>query len=175
MSQPEWWLRGPVPGVPPALMPAAHALLQTVDDVAAALEALTADEVWIRPDDAVASCGFHAVHAAGATDRLLTYARGETLSAARREDLTKERALDERLPADALVAKLRATVDGALDQLRATDVSTLQDERKVGRAGLPATVLGLLFHAAEHAQRHAGQITTTSRLVMARRAVQSQH
>jgi len=26
-------------------------------------------------------------------------------------------------------------------------------------------VLGLLFHAAEHAQRHAGQVTTTARIV----------
>jgi hypothetical protein len=29
---PEVWLRGPVEGVHPALMPAAHALLQTVED-----------------------------------------------------------------------------------------------------------------------------------------------
>jgi hypothetical protein len=26
-------------------------------------------------------------------------------------------------------------------------------------------VLGLIFHAAEHAQRHAGQIITTARIV----------
>lgn len=150
-------------------MPAAHALLQTVEDVAAALEGLSIDEIWMRPDDAVASCGFHAVHVAGSTDRLFTYARGETLSAAQREDLAKERALDEKLPAHALVTTLRTIVDRAIDQLRTTDVSTLQDPRKVGRAGLPATVVGLLFHAAEHAQRHAGQITTTSKLVAARR------
>lgn len=150
-------------------MPTAHALLQTADDVAAALEGLTVDEIWMRPDDAVASCGFHAVHVAGSTDRLLTYARGEALSAAQREDLAKERALEEQLDAAALVAHLRGAIDRALDQLRATDASTLQNERKVGRAGAPSTVLGLLFHAAEHAQRHAGQITTTSKLVAARR------
>lgn len=155
-------------------MPAAHALLQTVEDVTAALEALTVDEIWQRPDDAVASCGFHTLHVAGATDRLLTYARGEALSDAQKQELAKERALDDRLPAAALVGNLRTTVDRAIDQLRTTDVSTLQDERKVGRAGLPATVMGLLFHAAEHAQRHAGQVTTTARLVAARRAQHSQ-
>ena len=32
-----------------------------------------------------------------------------------------------------------------MDQLRATPRDSLLDERKVGRAGLPATVLGLLF------------------------------
>ena len=28
---------------------------------------------------------------------------------------------------------------------------------KIGRAGLPSTVLGCLFHGAEHTTRHAGQ------------------
>ena len=35
----------------------------------------------------------------------------------------------------------------------------------VGRDRLPSTVRGLLFHAAEHAQRHTGQIVTTVRIV----------
>jgi hypothetical protein len=30
---------------------------------------------------------------------------------------------------------------------------------------LPSTVLGLLFHAAEHAQRHVGQAVTTAKVV----------
>jgi uncharacterized damage-inducible protein DinB len=38
----------------------------------------------------------------------------------------------------------------------------LLKERKVGRAGLPATVLGLLVHAAEHTTRHVGQAMTTA-------------
>ncbi|HKV12888.1 MAG TPA: DinB family protein, partial [Thermoanaerobaculia bacterium] len=32
-NPPEVWLRGPVPGIPPLLQPAAHALLQTVEEV----------------------------------------------------------------------------------------------------------------------------------------------
>jgi hypothetical protein len=35
----------------------------------------------------------------------------------------------------------------------------------VGRAKLPATTLGLLFHAAEHTQRHVGQLMTTLKVV----------
>jgi hypothetical protein len=35
----------------------------------------------------------------------------------------------------------------------------------VGRDRLPSTVLGLLFHAAEHAQRHSAQIITTAKIV----------
>jgi hypothetical protein len=37
----------------------------------------------------------------------------------------------------------------------------------VGRGRLPSTVIGLLFHAAEHTQRHAGQVVTTARIVLA--------
>jgi uncharacterized damage-inducible protein DinB len=38
----------------------------------------------------------------------------------------------------------------------------LAEDRKVGRAGLPSTVLGLLMHGAEHSTRHAGQAITTA-------------
>ena len=43
--------------------------------------------------------------------------------------------------------------------------TTLLEARAVGRARLPTTVLGLLFHAAEHSQRHAGQVVTTAKIV----------
>ena len=56
-------------------------------------------------------------------------------------------------------------VEGALVQLRATPAADLLEVRLVGRAGLPSTVLGLLVHAAEHAQRHVGQLLVTARVV----------
>ena len=40
----------------------------------------------------------------------------------------------------------------------------------MGRSALPSTVLGLLFHAAEHAQRHSGQIATTLKLIYQERS-----
>ena len=55
--------------------------------------------------------------------------------------------------------------DAAMAQLRATPPASLNDARAVGRAALPTTVLGLLFHAAEHSQRHAGQVVTTAKVV----------
>ena len=41
----------------------------------------------------------------------------------------------------------------------------IYEARAVGRKQLPSTVIGLLFHAAEHAQRHAAQIATTVKVV----------
>ncbi|MBD0288089.1 MAG: DinB family protein, partial [Flavisolibacter sp.] len=32
-KQPEFWLRGPLPHIPPLLQPVAHALLQAQDEV----------------------------------------------------------------------------------------------------------------------------------------------
>jgi len=164
-STPEAWLRGPIAGVPPALMPAAHALVQAFEDLERSTADLTPAETWTRPSGA-ASVGFHLMHFAGSLDRLYTYARGDTLSDAQRAALAAEREpIDPRPERDALIADARRMVDRALDQLRATDPATLEDPRPVGRAALPSTVAGLLFHGAEHAARHAGQVVTTARIV----------
>ena len=56
-------------------------------------------------------------------------------------------------------------IEQALVQLGATREGTLLERREVGREKLPSTVMSLLFHAAEHTQRHIGQMVTTSRLV----------
>lgn len=100
----------------------------------------------------------------GSLDRLFTYARGELLSDAQRHVLTQESVSDPGLAAEDLLAAFDAAVERALDQLRSTDAATLTDIRHVGRAQLPSTVLGLLFHAAEHTQRHVGQAVTTRKL-----------
>lgn len=163
--EPEPWLRGPVPGISPLLQPAAHAFLLALEDAEAATADLPAEAVWQRPGGA-ASAGFHLPHLAGSTDRLLTYARDEALSEGQRDALSVEKAPDESgLSCDALLDAWRATVNRALRQLAATPESTLGDVRLVGRERLPSTVLGLLFHAAEHAQRHAGQLVTTAKIV----------
>jgi hypothetical protein len=40
----------------------------------------------------------------------------------------------------------------------------------IGRRHLPATLAGLLIHAAEHTQRHVGQAITTAKVIVAQRA-----
>jgi uncharacterized damage-inducible protein DinB len=162
MAQPEVWMRGPVPDVPPLLQPAAHSLLQSLEEVRAVVGPLSTDHLWARPGGAP-SVGFHVRHAAGSLDRLLTYARGEGLSEEQRAELAAEG--EPGSPAADLVAAFERQVDRALGQLRRTDESTLLEPRGVGRLQLPSTVLGLLFHAAEHTQRHAGQAITTARIV----------
>ena len=165
VSKPEPWLRGPVPEIPALLQPAAHAFLLALESIEAAVSGLTHHQLWLEPGGA-ASLGFHLLHLAGSTDRLLTYARGEALSEPQRAVLAAEGTLTPPYPTlDRLLAGWRTSVEGALRQLAATPEAVLKDARQVGRAQLPSTVLGLLFHASEHAQRHAGQIVTTAKIV----------
>ena len=162
---PEVWLRGPVPHVPPLLQPAAHGLLQCLEEVRGAVPTLTDAELRARPGG-VASMAYHVVHAAGSLDRLYGYARGEQLSAAQLAALAAEKQVNDA-PADgaALAARFTAAVERAIAQLRETPADALTAPREVGRARLPSTVIGLLFHAAEHTQRHVGQVATTARVV----------
>ncbi|HET9949496.1 MAG TPA: DinB family protein [Longimicrobiales bacterium] len=161
----EAWLRGPIEGIAPHLMPAAHSLVQAREDLARAVEGLTPAELWERPGGA-ASIGFHLRHIAGSLDRLLTYARGEQLSS---EQIATLKAEGEPGSPPATVEELLAAADAALaralEQLAATPESELLAPREVGRAKLPSNVLGLLFHAAEHTYRHTGQIITTAKVV----------
>lgn len=169
---PEPWLRGPVEGVAPQLQPAAHALQNALHDVERVLAGdPTDEELRTRPFGA-ASLGYHLNHLCGAMDRLLTYAAAQPLTPAQREELTREsdRAEQDRLTIEAVATRVRSSIGRAIDVLRATDATTLTDPRGVGRAQLPSTVAGLLYHVAEHSARHAGQAVTTFRIVRGMRA-----
>jgi uncharacterized damage-inducible protein DinB len=165
MSEPEVWLRGErVEGVSAALQPVAHALKQTLEEVERAVSPLTDADLWALPGGA-ASVGFHLRHMAGSMDRLLAYARGEQLSDAQLRALRAEKEFATELDAAALLATLRAAVEQALDQLRATPDASLDDPREVGRGRLPSSVRGLLYHVGEHTARHGGQVVTTAKIV----------
>ena len=166
MTPPEVWLRGPLAGIPPLLQPVAHGLLQCREEVHRALADLSAEQLGRRIGGA-ASAGYHVRHAVGSLDRLLTYARGEMLAAAQLAALREESNPSPTFAADELATEFDAAVDRALTQVASTPESTLTEARFVGRAKLPSTVIGLLFHAAEHTQRHTGQLATTAKIVRA--------
>ena len=162
MTHSEVWLRGPLPDYIDELQPVAHSLLQVREELEGAA-GLTSAQLWARPGGA-ASIGFHLKHLAGSLDRLLTYARGKPLSVSQYEFLAAEEH-EQAETADALVRRAQAAIDRALAQVRGTPLCTLDEPREVGRHRLSSTVLGLLFHAAEHAQRHSAQIITTAKVV----------
>lgn len=161
----EVWQRGPSPEFVPVLQPIAHALLQAREEVADYMNQFPVELLWLQPAG-VASVGFHLQHLSGVLDRVFTYARAEKLSTFQFEQLDeegKDAPIEYRV--EDLVSRFNKQVDDALAQLKVTNETTLADYRGVGRAGLPSTVIGLLFHAAEHTMRHVGQLMVTAAVV----------
>ena len=163
--KPEVWLRGPLPEISDYLQPAAHALLQAQEEINAELSNFPVALLWERPAD-VASVGFHLQHLTGVLDRLFTYARAESLSENQLAYLKSEgQPLSSTSALNELLDAFNRQILIALTQLKHTDEETLTQIRYVGRAMLPSTHLGLLFHAAEHTQRHTGQLLVTARIL----------
>ncbi len=167
IDQPEVWLRGPLPGIIPALQPVAHALLQAREELAAAMQGFDDALLWQRPAG-VASAGFHLRHMAGVLNRLCTYARGQALQAEQLKQLaTEDIPLPQQQTLQQLLLLFNQAVDDALAQLHTTGNAELFEIRGVGRAQIPSTVMGLLVHAAEHTMRHLGQLLVTTRVLSA--------
>lgn len=157
-------MRGPVEGVPPLLQPVAHALLQAQEEADRYLQGFDDRFLWVMPAG-VASVGFHLQHITGVVDRMLTYAREKPLSEMQLVYLRAEGVEDPAIRSEDLMAAFAAQVEKAIVQLRQTDEAQLTNIRYLGRRHIPTTLLGLLFHAAEHTQRHVGQLLVTVRLL----------
>jgi hypothetical protein len=165
----EFWLRGPVPGIAPLLQPVAHALLQSELEVNQLMANFPDALLWERPGG-VASPGFHLQHLAGVLDRLFTYARGHALNEEQLAHLATEGTPAEGQSTVAqLLNRFNIQIGKSLEEISNTPEESLTSPRTVGRARLASTVGGLLFHAAEHTQRHTGQLLVTVRVVIHRR------
>ena len=162
-SSPEVWLTGPVEGVPALLQPVAHALLQAAKEVKEIMTDFPQHLLWMKPAG-LASPGFHLQHLSGVLDRLFTYAAGGGLTAQQLGTLKTE-GIETEVDAVILVQAFNDQVARSVQYLKSVDAHRLTDSRKVGRAGLPSTVIGLLVHAAEHTMRHTGQLLVTVRVL----------
>jgi uncharacterized damage-inducible protein DinB len=162
---PEIWLQGAIENIPALLQPVAHALLQAKEEVHTIMQNFPEEKLWEKPAG-VASVGFHLRHLTGVLDRLFTYSRNESLSNEQLKYLESE-----KQPSNTSVMQLLDAFDVqvniALKQLSETGESTLTDYRGVGRKQLPSTVMGLLFHSAEHTMRHTGQLLVTAKILSA--------
>ena len=159
------WLRGPIEGVPSLLQPVARALLDTADELNRVVPLLDSEGLRLRPGG-TAPVSFHLLHIAGSTERLFAYAQGVELTPAQRDRLALEKQPAE-IPTERLLAETVTVLHGCVEALAGFDSEDLLRSRGVGAQQLPSTVLGLLVHAAEHAQRHCGQVVTTIKFLAA--------
>lgn len=160
-EQTEFWLRGPIPNIPDALQPAAHALLQSEKELKEYTKDFPKELLWAKVAGR-ASVGFHMNHITGVLDRMLTYAMGKSLTEAQFEFLKQEGNFNINTEIVMLQENFSAKVAEALHYFEQLTTEKLTQKRTVGRKKLPSTVLGLLFHAAEHCQRHIGQLLVTA-------------
>ena len=161
---PEVWLRGPLEDVPGLLQPVAHALLQAKEEIEKLMQDFDASLLWKRPDG-VASVAFHLQHIVGVQDRLFTYAKGEMASAQQLEYLKNEGKENDAVSINILLENIDHQTRKSIEQLKQTGINTLTEVRYVGRKKIPTTVMGLLFHSAEHTMRHTGQLLVTVKIL----------
>ena len=168
-TSPEVWLRGPIEGMPVTRWVMAGGA-RTVSPDARGVRA------HLRRARPTTNCGRHRaarmllagslLHLwAARIRRLLTYAPRRAIETPRRRrrwPWSRRR----RVP----MRRRCWRVSAGPSTRRANNCARRQRTRSTrsGRSGgraLPTTVVGLLFHAAEHSQRHAGQIVTTAALI----------
>ena len=155
-------MRGPIEGVHPLLAPVLYSFQMAREDLEKYTAGLPPERIWATPHG-LASVGFHMLHIAGSTNRLMTYLQGKELTAAQLDAMAAEESPGEP-SGEQLLAALNHAFGDAEAVIRATDPATLGDARTVGRKRLPTTVIGLLTHIAEHTQRHVGQAIVTAKL-----------
>jgi uncharacterized damage-inducible protein DinB len=165
-DQQEPWLRGTHTDIPAVIRGVVHALELSREDIDAACEPLTDEQIHVRPGE-VASLAFHLGHIVGSLDRLLTYAEGRQLSSKQLAILKAEQ--EARGSRAELLDTFHRGVDSALLRIRRFAGADMEQPRQVGRKALPTTVGGLLVHCADHTLRHTGQAVTTAKLVSAGR------
>jgi len=163
----EFWLSGPIQGVPDLLQPAAHALLQSERELKEYTADFPKELLWAKTSGR-ASVGFHMNHITGVLDRMLTYAKGEPLSDEQFQFLKKEGAFNLNTEVVDLQEQFSTKVAEAIAYFKTLPESSLTEKRTVGRKKLPSTVIGLLFHAAEHSQRHIGQLLVTASVLQSK-------
>jgi DinB superfamily len=162
----EPWLRGTLMEVDPVRRGVLHALLLAREDVVRWASGLTLEELEDRPFG-LPSVGFQMRHMVRSLDRLLTYAEGRYLSDGQRTSLAAE--MEPAASREALFAEFEGWIQFAEDRVMTFSQESFGEVRGVGRKRLPTTVGGLLVHCAEHTQRHAGQLVTTAKVVVAMR------
>ena len=162
---PEPWLRQTLTHVPAIPRQILHALEMTAEDYARFCSPLSESELNTRPFS-LPSVAFQVHHIVRSLDRLLTYAEGRQLTDSQLQAPATEH---DPSPSEHLYSELLTGLMAAARRIEDIPVESYTLTAQVGRQLIPTTVAGLLIHCAEHTQRHAGQMVTTAKLLVAQR------
>ncbi len=160
----EVWQCGSIENIPDLLQPIAHALLQARNEMVEMVTNFSVRLLWQKLAS-TATAAFHLQHLTGVLDRVFTYTRDNILSKTQLHFLAQEGKEDVLITATALLHNFETQIAIALIQLSITDIATVTEVRYIGCKKIPTTVIGLLFHAAEHTMRHTGQLYVTIKML----------
>ncbi len=162
----EPWLRGTHTDISAAPRAVLHALELALDDLKHWTADLSDAEVHAHPLG-LNSIAFLLLHIARSTDRILTYAEGNQLSAEQFTAYKSEQSGEESKVE--LLAEVESAFTRAAARIRALAGADLDAERGVGRKNLPTSIGGTMLHVADHTMRHVGQVITTAKVIKALR------
>jgi uncharacterized damage-inducible protein DinB len=163
----EPWMRGTHAEVPAVGRAILHAFDLALDDLTKWTDGLTDAEAHEHPLG-LTSVAYHLRHIARSTDRLLSYAEGNQLSAEQLTALKAEQSGEESLAA--LLSEVEVSFSNAADRVRVLATANFNTFCGVGRKQLPTSIGGALIHVADHTQRHVGQVVTTAKVIKALRS-----
>ena len=165
----EPWLRCTHSDVPAAGCAVLHALELALDDLTKWTAGLSDAEVHAQPLG-LTPIAFHLRHIARSTDRILTYAEGEQLTAVQLAALKSEQGGEGKQESLAeLLAEVEVSFTDAAERIRVLATANLDTPRFVGRKQLPTSIGGAMIHVADHTLRHVGQVVTTAKVIRALR------
>lgn len=118
-----------------------------------AVEQLSEDDLWWRPNEASNSVGNLLLHLSGNLRQWIVSGVGGAADERRRQEEFDTR---ERIPRDVLMDRLTRTVEEAVAALSALPTERLLDSVTI--QGRTVSVLEAIYHAVEHFSMHTGQI-----------------
>jgi uncharacterized damage-inducible protein DinB len=130
--------------------------------IRAAVERLTDDQVWWRPNEASNSIGNLMLHLSGnVTQWIVGGVGGQPVTRDR------QREFDERtpIPRSELLAALSRAVESAVRILDELDPAVLAERRVI--QGMDVTVMHAVYHVVEHFSMHTGQILMLTKMLTA--------
>lgn len=127
-----------------------------------AVDKLTDEQVWWRPNEASNSIGNLMLHLSGNVSQWIVGGVGKQQVT---RDRPREFAERAGIPKHELLTTLTSSVDAAVKILGRLDPATLDERRMI--QGNDVTVFYAIYHVVEHFSMHTGQILMLSKMITA--------
>lgn len=128
-----------------------------------AVEQLTDEQIWWRPNEASNSIGNLMLHLSGNVQQWIVGGVGQQPVSRDRDKEFSERSIISR---EQLLATLKGAIDATENVLTNLDHSSLLERRMI--QGNDVTVLQAIYHVVEHFSMHTGQILMLTKMITAK-------